>query len=140
MLPEESQEDIINGLHLESLLGDIQDNIEETQLIELMDLLLDVKVSFPLIKDLSSGELENVVIEAQGGELFIPLFTNKEEAKEQYDDSYLIVEDRFRRIIDQEHDEIEGFLINPYSDYFVADHNFLELLVQYEQSKRLQVN
>lgn len=140
VLPEESQEDIINGLHLESLLGDIQDNIEETQLIELMDLLLDVKVSFPLIKDLSSGELENVVIEAQGGELFIPLFTNKDEAKEQYDDSYLIVEDRFRRIIDQEHDEIEGFLINPYSDYFVADHNFLELLVQYEQSKRLQVN
>lgn len=61
VLPEESQEDIINALHLESLLGDIQDNIEETQLIELMDLLLDVKVSFPLIKDLSSGELENVV-------------------------------------------------------------------------------
>jgi|GEM_PF-1259413 len=131
----DSQDDSITE-DLEKLCHTMNDVPDDSVMPELLNVLCDVKVFLPLVRDKDTGELTRQMVFQEDSPPVLPLFT-REMAAKTFSPLGLVFEDSFVDIARLYEGESVLFSINPHlHDIVLLPERIKDLVLDYEKQRR----
>ena len=141
-----------------SLIRRVNERHDMDALKILIVVLSDMRVSIPMTVSMEATDMEKFLhakvgdtvttggpilmkpdmLKNSAGELFFPVFTLKEEAPEDYRSAFSWITMDFMNCVHNAYgnENCDGVVINGFSESFVVNRPLLQLMIEFEETKR----